>query len=253
MTEKNIPNSIKVIIDEFISLGFRPYTYKLLADRLNVEQNTLVQRINRNTKYFEIRGDRPKIITLKKDVEEIYFHRDKNTCQICQKEKNPNDLLIRFKDPYLVEKNEIDYLHDWNNVITSCQDCKNVNLIKRFSYKERPEYVSLDNYIWEYKEIEIRGIYKKKNPYIELYFPGFKDKDPQYEYYHEVDELNGQGWYHIINDNNERCKNLADILNYYGNQGWELILMKQYPPDYEGDDWGNDHYLFKRKKKIKVV
>jgi len=253
MTKEEIPNSIKDIIDKFKDYGFRPFTYKDLAYRLDVEPNTLVQRINRNPKYFEVKGDRPKIITLRKDVEEIYFHRDKNICQICQKEKNPNDLLIRFKDPYLVEKNEIDYLHDWNNVITSCQDCKDVNLIKRLSYKEKPKYVSLDNFVWEYKEIEIRGIYKKKNPYVELYFPGFKDKDPQYEHYYEVDEFNGQGWYHIIDDNNERCENLADILNYYGNQSWELILVKVYPPDYEGDDWGNDRYLFKRKKKINEV
>ncbi len=253
MTEKNIPNSIKVIIDEFISLDFRPYTYKLLADRLNVEPNTLVQRINRNSKYFEIRGDRPKFITLRKDVEKIYFHRDKNTCQICQKKKNPNELLIRFKDPYLEKKNKLNNLHDWNNVITSCQDCKSINLIKRLSYKKKPEYNSLDNYIWEYKEIEIRVVYKKKDPYTELYFPGLKDSETQYEHYHEVNELNGQGWYHIIDDNNERCEYFSDILNYYGNQGWELVLMKEYPPEFEGDDWGNNHYLFKRKKRIEEV
>jgi len=253
MTDKNIPNSIKEIIDKFIDYGFRPYTYKDLASRLDVEPNTLVQRINRNLKYFEIVGDRPKIITLNKDLEEIYFYRDKNTCQICQNKKNPDDLLIRFKDPYLVEKNEIDYLHDWNNVITSCQDCKEIDLIKRLTYLKEPENIVLDNYIWEYKEIEIREIYKKKNPYAELYFPGFKNKNPQYEHYLEVNESNGQGWYHIINDKNERCEHLADILNYYGNQGWELVLVKEYPPDYEGDDWGNDCYLFKRKKLIKVV
>ena len=250
MTNNNIPNSIKVIIDEFISLDFRPYTYKKLAYRLDVEPNTLIQRINRNSKYFEIRGERPKIITLRKDIEEIYFHRDKNTCQICQKKKDPNELLIRYKDPYLEEKNNLDYLHDWNNVITSCQDCKDVDLIKRLSPKQKPKHISVDNYIWEYKEIEIREIHKKKNPYIELYLPSYKDKNPQYDHYHEVNETNGQGWYHIIDDNNERCENLHDVLNYYGNQGWELVLVKQYPPDEDEYDWGNERYLFKRKKKI---
>ena len=251
MTNNKIPNSIKEIIDEFIRFDFRPYTYNRLADRLNVEPNTIIQRINRNSKYFEIKGDRPKIITLRKDFEDIYFYRDKNTCQICQKKKNPDELIIRYKDPYLEEKNDLDYLHDWTNVITSCQDCKEIDLIKRLSYKKKPEHVSLD-YVWEYKEIEIREIHKKKNPYIELHLPGFKDKNPQYDHYHEVNETNGQGWYHIIDDNNERCEHLADILNYYGNQGWELVLVKQYPPDYEGDDWGNARYLFKRKKLIEA-
>ena len=253
MTNKNIPNSIKVIIDEFIKFSFPPYTYKKLAYRLDIEPNTLVQRINRNSRYFEIRGDRPKYITLRKDVKEIYFHRDKNTCRICQKKKDPNELLIRFKDPYLEEKNKLNNLHDWNNVITSCQECKGINLVKRLSYKKKPEYDSIDNYIWEYKEIEIRFISKEKNPYSELYFPGLKVSEKQYEHYHEVNELNGKGWYHIIDDNNERCKYFSDILNYYGNQGWELVLIKEYPPDYPDGDWGNDHYLFKRKKRIKEV
>ena len=144
MTNNKIPNSIKEIIDEFIRFDFRPYTYNKLADRLNVEPNTIIQRINRNSKYFEIKGDRPKIITLRKDFEDIYFYRDKNTCQICQKKKNPDELIIRYKDPYLEEKNDLDYLHDWTNVITSCQDCKEIDLIKRLSYKKKPEHVSLD-------------------------------------------------------------------------------------------------------------
>ena len=160
MTESIIPNSIKEIIDEFKSLGFSPYTYKKLAYRLDVEPNTLVQRINRNLEYFDITGDRPKIITLRKDLDEIYFYRDKNTCQICQQKKSSNELLTRPKDPYLEKKTKLNYLHDWDNIITCCQDCKNISLIKRLSYKKKPDYISSDNYLWEYKEIEIREIYK---------------------------------------------------------------------------------------------
>ena len=253
MTESIIPNSIKEIIDEFKSLSFSPYTYKKLAYRLDVEPNTLVQRINRNLEYFDITGDRPKIITLRKDLDEIYFYRDKNTCQICQQKKSSSELLTRPKDPYLEKKTKLNYLHDWDNIITCCQDCKNISLIKRLSYKKKPDYISSDNYIWKYKEIEVREIHKKDNPYIELYIPGFKDSKSVYEHYHEVNELNGQGWYHILDDNNEICKYLSDILNYYGSQGWELVLLKLDPPSFPDEGWGYDRYLLKRKKRIEDV
>ncbi len=247
MIESSIPKSIRDIIDEYIWLNFRPFTYKLLSQRLNLDPNTIVQRINRNPEYFEIEGDRPKIIKLRKDLPEIYFYRDKNTCQICQKKKEPSELLIRLKDPYLKDDD------NWNNVITCCQKCKDINLIKKLTYKKKIERIGTGNYVWEYKEIEIREIHKKKNPYMKLYFPDFKESEIEYEHYHEFNELNGQGWYHIIDDNNERCEYPSDILNYFGNQGWELIMFKQYPPEYTDGDWGNDHYVFKRKKNLEEI
>ena len=60
------------------------------------------------------------------------------------------------------KKTKSNYLHDWSNIITCCQDCKNISLIKRLSYKKKPDYISSDNYIWEYKEIEVREIHKKE-------------------------------------------------------------------------------------------
>jgi len=206
MSYSKIPNSIKEIIDKYIRYNFRPFTYKMLADRLRIDPNTLVQRINRNPEYFEIKGDRPKIVTLRKDLEKIYFYRDKNICQICQEEKESDELLIRFKDPYLGEKNKGDNLHDWDNVITCCQNCKEINLIKKLSYKKKVERIGTENYIWEYREIEIREINKEKNPYLELYFPDLKDSEIKYEHYFEFNALIGQGWYHIIDDKNERCE-----------------------------------------------
>ena len=247
MSNSQIPKSIQDIIDIYIVYDFGPFTYKILADRLNIDPNTLNQRINRNPEYFDIRGQRPKIITLKKGLEDIYFYRDKNTCRICQKQKDPTNLLIRLKDPYLKDD------ENWENIITCCQNCKDTNLIKRLSYKKNIEQIDAGNYIWEYKEIEIREIHKRKNPYMKLYFPDFKETEIKYEHYHEFNELNGQGWHHIIDDNNERCENLSDILNYFGSQGWELVIMDHNPPEFEGGDWGNLHCVFKRKKIIEGI
>lgn len=248
MLKTTIPKSIQEIINEYISSHFRPFTYKLLSSRLRFDPNTIVQRINRNPEYFKIEGDRPKIIKLKKDLEEIYFYRDKNTCQICQKEKDPSELLIRFKDPNLKDE------ENWENVITTCQKCKDINLIKKLSTKEEGELPGPGNFIWEYKEIEIREIFKQINPYMKLYFPELKESEIEYKYEHylEFNERNGQGWFHIIDDNNERCENLSDILNFFGKQGWELIQMKEYTTEYEAENLGLDDYhcIFKRKKNL---
>lgn len=250
MTEYYIPNSIKEIIDEFISSRFRPYTYKLLASRIQIDTNTLVQRIHRKLEFFEIEGDKPKIIKLKKDMKEIFFYRDKNKCQICRKEKDPEELLIRVKDPFLEKKNKVDNLDDWENIITCCQACKDINLIRKLSTTDHIENIGSGNFVWEYKEIEIREVYKKKNPYHNLYFPDLKVPEMKYDHYHEFNELNSQGWHHIIDENNERCEFFQDIMNYFGNQGWELVIMNFEPPEYEEDLWGNRHCIFKRKKNL---
>ena len=35
---------------------------------------------------------------------------------------------------------------------------------------------------------------------------------------------------------------------FIGNQGWELLTVKQFQPTKEYEDWGNEIYVFKRKK-----
>lgn len=243
MIESPIPKSIREIIDVFSWSNFRPFTYKQLSRTLDIDPNTLVQRINRNSNYFEIKGDRPKIIKLRKDLDDIYYYRDKYTCQICNKKNEPNNLITRLKDPYMKDK------ENWENVITCCQKCKDINLIKKLSFKKKNKAISLGNFIWEYKEIEIREIKREVNPYLKLYLPELKQSEKEYIHYHEFNEHNGQGWFHIINDKNEICEYFSDILNFFGNEGWELIKIKPYIGEYEEFyGFGRSHCLFKRKK-----
>ena len=104
MTVNKISKSIKEIIDAFIRFNFRPLTYKSISEFLNKDANTIVQRINRNPNYFQVEGERPKKITLKEGLEEVYFYRDNNQCQICQKKLSPENLIIRPKDPHMKDK-----------------------------------------------------------------------------------------------------------------------------------------------------
>lgn len=245
MSNTSIPKSIQEIIDKIIWYNFRPFTYKKLSAAMHIDPNTLAQRINRNPDYFDISGFKPKIIKLNKDLEEIYFYRDEYTCQICQQKKEPNELLIRFKDPYIKNKDK------WDNVITSCQKCKEIDLLKKLSYKNKGKSLGQIKYIWEYKEITIRFISERISPYMELYYSDLEKSDIKIEYenYYEFDELNGQGWFHIIDNDNKRCENLSDILNFFGKQGWELIKMKE-DKNFEGEPMGEYQCIFKRKKSM---
>lgn len=244
MVKTVIPQSIQKIIDEFVWFNFRPFTYKQLSERLDIDPNTLVQRINRNPDYFNLTGEKPKIIEVKKNINEIYFYRDENKCRICQKTFDPADLSIRYKDPNLKEKER----DDWENVITTCSNCKDVDLVKKLNPVKKLKPPSLGNFIWEYKEIEVREINRKINPYIELFNPNL-DKSAykhEYEYYFEFSEDGNREWFYVSDDENKKCDKLADILNFFGNQGWEMIKMKEYL-DEETNETEGYHCIFKRK------
>jgi 5-methylcytosine-specific restriction endonuclease McrA len=230
MTIKKIPGSIQEIIKSLIRFQNEPLTYKHISMLTNSDTNTTIQRINRHQEFFDIKEPRPYKISLKKEIKEIYFFRDDYQCQICLKVKKPENLLIRFKDPYMEDK------YDWENVITSCESCKEKDLIKRIGVKKEARLKLYSADTWEYKGIEIKNVEKYDKESKELRTA-----------YYEFNELNGQGWFHLINNANEiSSNNPIDILNYFGDDGWEIIKYKEFPwEDYEEF---HAEILFKRKK-----
>jgi hypothetical protein len=242
MTDTSIPPSIQEMIDLYIKHDYRPFTYNLLSKELDVDANTILKRVKRNPKYFKIEGIRPKIIYLNKDIEEIFFYRDKYKCRICHEEKAPNNLQIRLKDPFLKE----DVRKNWRNIITCCKKCKDKDLVKCIN-KDKIEAPS-DITKWEYKEVRIRKVRNKLTH-------NWKSSDAtfdgiilgnNYEYHLEFNELNGQGWFHLNDGNNERCNKLSDILNYFGIQGWELFNIR-YITYTDSDEIAERRCIFKRK------
>lgn len=149
MTNKNIPQSIQDILDIFIRYNFTQFSYKTIADRLKIKVDTLIQRIRRNQEYFEIDdSQRPSQISIKKGVKELYFYRDKNKCQICQKVVNPRRLSLKFRNPHQDGK------YDWKNVLSVCDDCKDKDIVKKIKRIKKPRTI-------EYKEIWVRHAWKK--------------------------------------------------------------------------------------------
>ena len=233
MTYNKIPKAVKEIVEVFIRFNFKPLTYKIMAEVLEIDNNTVIQRIKRNEKkYFTITTKRPFKIALKKNIKEIYFLRDKNQCQICRKTFKPEVLNIRFKNPNLKDK------YNWNNVLTSCKSCKSKNLVKKgvkkTGAKKTQKYVP-----WEYKEIRIKKIAKNlllqngsfyDNPEINELAGWNRSNDSNNEdepnTIYEFDELKGKGWFHLIGDNKRiTSTNIIKILNYFGDDGWELISI----------------------------
>ncbi len=244
MTINKIPQSIREIINVFIRLHFESLTYNNISSSLNKDVNTIVQRINRHPQYFQIKEGRPNRITLKKGLKEIYFYRDKNQCQICRKTINSENLVIRHKDPHMKDK------FDWENIVTCCDKCKDKDLTKRS--KRQPITKGKQIYVWEYKEIKIREILRRRNFFNEIMYTGFGELENQEDDegdYFEFNELNGQGWFHLLDDNDKKSSlTLADVLNYFGDQGWELVEI-HYPFSEEESEY---ICLFKSKK-VKVV
>ena len=268
MSLNKIPKSVKEIIDVFIHFSFKPLTYKTISGVLKRDTNTIVQRVKRNENYFDISGKRPYNITLKKNIKEIYFYRDKNQCQICRKMVSPQKLLLRFKDPNMKNK------YVWNNVFTCCPECKDKEIVKKTKKSRTSKNKVQKNDAWEYKEIYIKKM--EHNPIFQNSVldhlkvsigswdqPYDENLSPSdvvgYDYY-EFDELNGKGWFHLTNDENDiSSKSISDILNYFGDDEWELVSIKLvssskptilgYVQSYEARQGELYQCIFKRKKK----
>jgi len=267
MSFNKIPKSVKEIIDVFIHYYFKPLTYKNISEVLKRDTNTIVQRVKRNENYFDISGKRPYKITLKKNIKEIYFYRDKNQCQICRKMFSPQKLLLRFKDPHMRNK------YEWNNGFTCCQECKDKEIVKKTKKSRTPKNKAQKKDAWEYKEIYIKKIECNpifQNSVLNHLQVKIGSWDQPYEEnlslsngvdydYYEFDELNDKGWFHLTNDENDiSSKSISDILNYFGDEEWELVsitlvsISKPMLLDYvqSHEDRRGELYqcIFKRKK-----
>lgn len=226
MTLKNIPTSIKEIINVFIRNNFNPLTYKSISKVLKKDTNAIVQRIKRNEDYFVITGKRPYQISLKTNLKEIYFYRDKNQCRICRKSINPEELLLRFKDSYMKDK------YDWNNCFTCCQKCKDKEIAKKTRKKRTRKNQVQKKGAWEYKEVYIKKIFHtplfQTPEYLRVSIGSWErpiEKNLTHDYY-EFNELNGDGWFHLIDDDkNISSKIITDILDYFGDDEWELVSI----------------------------
>ncbi|MHA1269739.1 MAG: hypothetical protein ACTSPY_08110 [Candidatus Helarchaeota archaeon] len=235
MTNVRIPKSIKEILDLFIMKNFSPLTIQDISMALKIDSNTIAQRINRNEKFFEVIKKRPKKIIVKPGINEIIFYRDKNQCQICRKTLPQRDLMVRTLNPNLNNRDK------YTNLITTCLKCQNKPIPKHSRKRKKNLNQKMDlEYIWEYKQIQIakrigfRG--EHLSPFPQIYYNMnlgiYQENDINTYTYYEFNELDGKGWFYFTNDENENeitSLKLIDIINEFGNDGWELVFMREIP------------------------
>ena len=222
MIISKIPKSVQEILDNFIQLNFPRYSYNYLAEKLGLKIDTLIQRISRNKEYFEIDdSQRPSRISVKKGIKEIYFYRDKNICQLCQKILNPEKLILKFRNPFQDDK------YRWRNVLSVCDECKDKEIIKIV------------------KQVKQLGAYEYKEVYITSVSRKIKD---EWESYYEFDEHDGRGFFPLIGENEKiASRTVGDILNYFSADGWKVVHIESIRGEHdEVDDY---QVFFERKRK----
>ncbi|MHA1427460.1 MAG: HNH endonuclease [Candidatus Helarchaeota archaeon] len=221
------------IFQVFVARNFEPLTIQEISKALKIDSNTITQRINRNERFFDVLNKRPKKIRPKEGIDVLIFLKDGNRCQICQ-EKLPNDLLItRPRKPNIPKP------RNYYNLITVCQKCKDKPLPKRLG-KSRSTLKVKKSEIngWEYKQIRIikreeaRGNQAQFYPMMNLLGnPEFyMQMGIQIIIYYEYNELDGKGWFHLIDNDNPDdiiSRTIPDILNEFGDKGWELVFMRE--------------------------
>jgi len=225
MIKTKIPNSIRQILDKFIQSNFRQLTYNHLADKLGLKTDTLIQRISRNKEYFDVDdSNRPSRIRVKKGIDEVYFYRDKNLCYSCHKTVNPERLTLKFRNPSHYDK------YKWDNVISVCDDCKDKEIVKRV------------------KRVRNRGTTEYKEIFIKI-SSIINPKTDEYDNYYEFDELNGDGIFPLLDEEDKIASyTVADILNYFSAEDWEVIHIERILEE----EYALEEYqvFFKRKKVI---
>jgi len=229
MINTKIPVSVQELLNEFIRYNFYKIEYKRLARALEKNVDTIIQRVKRNKEYFDIDdSERPARISVKKEMPEIYFYRDKNTCRICQKQVDPDALELRFRNPFQKDKFE------WSNVLSVCNVCKDKPIVKIKKQVKSPQRI-------EYKEVHIRW---------------GSNKDPETDKhisYLRFDELDGRGYFPLLDSDDQiASKTVADVLNYFGADDWEVIHI-EVPQETDYIDADYYQVFFKRIRDNKEV
>ncbi|MFX0101571.1 MAG: DUF4177 domain-containing protein, partial [Candidatus Hodarchaeota archaeon] len=199
----------------------------------------------------------------KRGKKETFFHIKRNRCDNCGKTKLPIFLLMKYKNAKLPKEE----LQDWNNLYVSCLDCQD----KPYSpgkKKTRNQKSKVKRTRWEYKAVGIRcrleleQIKEDKPLRSEIYEQNVSPENlktlseygiypednyvPIYEFF-DAEDLN---WVYLVDDDDKiDSYNLDDILNYFGNEGWELVSIETRSSEDKLPDEEAERYdcVFKRR------
>ncbi|MFX0102220.1 MAG: hypothetical protein ACFFCS_21825 [Candidatus Hodarchaeota archaeon] len=239
-SKRKISGPIREIIRVLLQNPFKGLTLRQIAEKLHLDPqkgpNTVNQRILRDKEgYFITSGKKPKKISLNPDNDEIFYLGYNNRCQICGKTLSRGMLNIRT-EPRAIKG----IPKEWLRRLIYCVDCKDISWdeSKLNTTKSKPQVIETiieedEGDIWKYKLIRIKSRHRLKKGEeekqerfgIKLY-KIYRQED--YEVIFEFNELRGEGWFFLTDkgSNKVTSRKVVDILDYFGEQGWELVFMK---------------------------
>jgi len=235
---------IKEILEVFIGRQFEVLSVPQIAKYLKREENTIIQRLRRDTnKLFITTNTKPMMVSVKPGNPAIILLANRNQCRFCDQKKDESELTIQFRR---LDRTKEDY----NNIILVCKTCLQNWGKSKYTAKKRTDLVeSFDpnHYTqkWEYKEILI----EQKD-----YFPP-GNIHPTFEFYvfQECAE-NNDTWNFIAQEgiypDNIASRSIVSILNAFGDAGWELINLTDLRD--ESSTIPQYNALFKRSQRLEI-
>jgi 5-methylcytosine-specific restriction endonuclease McrA len=235
-----ISSSLKEILDAFIKNKFRPMTLAELSELLDEDANTINQRIlrdNENLFFSPNPNSKPKKIQVKQGHPDVVCYMRDNQCSVCKKKFKPEKLLVEYLNEQKKPKDS------WDNLILLCESCK-----KAPSKQEKKKTkgtaqvlkakIKSPPIMWEYKSLLIRYV-QQDDGWIFMHQPDHIPVPAHFEYRENAEiDLDEEPKWFFIEENGEIISNsIADILNHFGAQGWELSYMQQvFPQQLSNDD-----------------
>jgi hypothetical protein len=236
-SKSKISKSTRDIISILIENGFSPMTLKDISKRMaalgnEVELTALNQRIIRDQGGFFVSDEgKPKRVGLNINKTEIHVIRYRNRCQICGETKSSEKLEIRD-----VNRIEEDVPTEWARRITCCHNCMQTpweesKVLQRSKAKPLDEKRTGESKYegsprWEYLRVEIRQRFQSTRK-ASLYTMLGSLSPPEGFNYYAFRDPNDDEWRYLV-DNQKRITSIdiTDVLDHYGNNGWELVHMR---------------------------
>jgi hypothetical protein len=229
---------IKEMLDVFIGQKFDPLKVSFIAERLKIDANTVIQRLIRdNNKTFESSDTKPKVVKVKPGIAAVAKFANRYKCRFCEQEKPEEELKVRLRWKNADKNN-------YNNLTTICTSCleknhENLTLNPHKLTEFEPvkgREPKLEVVRWDYKQLLIES---------REYVPPH-DIHPLFKYYVYYDT---EQFHHLKRQNLKNAKrseiqwsylagegefpdnilsySFVDIFQAFGNQGWELIDIKE--------------------------
>ena len=267
---------------DFAPLTVQKIAEELQENHNSIYQRILRDKSTKNP-FFEMTGTKPKKVQVKKGKKEVVFFRSNNQCYFCKKTVTINELRIQYIDE---DAPDIQAWNNIVPVCTECKNGLSSSRIpKSKASKGTTSKKPTNQHVpWEYLTVSLRrreGFEQQNNVVRRFVYYEFIEVDDDNEitddkWLYLVDDGDDDGDDEEVKDENDgenderindgsdggndtaddgenegeagviSSRSISDILNYFGTQGWELIVMQEIQSQFSFPMQGEIKCVFKR-------